>query len=644
MTNGTVGGWRSEITMGETDEREGVTFITNRLKWFAAWAFSGLCGLIILGYVLGLGALFLAEIGAQGSLSAAVPVWKAEATHRRLVLGRLITDSDLRTKAFGLATVIICGGVFAFMSLRQSSGAAGPAPASSYGSHGTGRWAAPDEIAEAFAAGGPGAVLGRQSQGRWGWRPIIFPWSTTRGNRFILLIGPPGSGKTFCYSLPNLLHTAACDKQRSLILTDPKGDLLRDTAALMERAGFQVLTLNLINFEASCRYNPMDYVATPEQAQKLAATIIANTDGAHAGGDPFWREAEGSLLACMIWYVKNAVAPEHQHLGTVLHLTNAFGADKTLMDAAFAQFGQDHTVRRLYGPVALLEDKTRTGVFVGATACRLKIWASDQITALTAASDVKIRDLAERPTVLYLIIPDHDPTFRVLSSLFFDQAFQELIAHADESGGRLKTECRLLLEEMANIGRIPDLEKRLATIRSRGILVEMVLQTLGQLKALYGDAWNTICGCADTMLVLAANDLETARYVSERLGTTTIKTQSQSQSQTDKGGSEGISFAYTARPLMLPDEVAGQGDGGLKPDELLLIQRGLPPARLLKYPAAEFPGHERIERVMPAQYKPPDRKKVTLIDPQTLRTVRSKAAEEGADDNDAGHKPTWKSS
>lgn len=604
-----------------------------------AWAFTSLCGAIVLTYLIGLGALFLTHAGAARTLADAVPAWKAEASQPRQVLIRTLTDKEVRAKAFGMIVAVVCGVGWIALSRLGGSDSAGPTPASNYGSHGTGRWATSEEIAEAFKTTGAGAVLGRIPDQREGWRTVVFPWSATRRNRFVLLIGPPGSGKTFCYSLPNLLHAATHDRGRSMILTDPKGDLYRDTSKMMEQAGFRVLTLNLIDFLASCRYNPMDYVTTPEQAQKLAATIVANTDGAHSGGDPFWREAEGSLLACMMWYVKNALAPEHQHLGTVLHLTNAFGADKELMNKLFGRFEQDHTVRRLYGPVALLEDKTRTGVFVGVTASRLKIWASQQITALTATSDFRIRELAARPTVLYLIIPDHDPTYRVLSSLFFDQAFQELIAEADEKGGRLPVECRLLLEEMANVGRIPDLEKRLATIRSRGILVEMVLQTLGQLKALYGDAWNTICGCADTMIVLAANDLETARYVSDRLGTTTIKTKSQSHSQTDRGGSEGISFSYTARPLMLPDEVAGQGDGGLHPDELLLIQRGLPPARLGKYPADEFPGFRQMTKAEP--YRPPERQPVTLVDPKSLPSKESNQADPSQ--AEPPKKPAWQS-
>jgi type IV secretion system protein VirD4 len=607
-----------------------------RWKWYAAWAVIVASGALIMAYLIGAAALLLSHMASGGGLDQAITAWKADLGSPRSVLRRLVVDRQLRTEAFGLTVVLVCGvGALAIGGGKQAPEA--PLPASHYGSHGTGRWATPEEIVATFPEEGAGALLGRLDQGRR-WRPVVFPWSSTRRNRFVLLIGPPGSGKTYCYSLPNLLHAAEVDRKRTLVLTDPKGDLHRDTASHLQKRGFQVLTLNLIDFAASSRYNPMDYVSTPEQAQKLAATILANTDGAHGGGDPFWREAEGSLLACMIWFVKATLPAAHQHLGCVLHLTAAFGANKELMNQAFARFDQNDSRRRLYGPVALLEDKTRTGVFVGVTASRLKIWASEQITSLTAASDFRIRDLAQKPTVLYLIIPDADPTYRVLSSLFFDQVFQELIAEADEGGGRLKVECRLLLEEMANIGRIPDLDKRLATIRSRGILVEMVLQTLGQLKALYGEAWNTICGCADTLVVLGANDLETARYVSDRLGTTTIRTASVSQTQAEHGGSEGLSYSYTARPLMLPDEVAGQGEGGLGPDELLLVQRGLAPARLQKYPAKSHPQFEQLKPLQRTRATP--RPPVKLPDPQEA-LKKPDAAQDKEGENTSGDKPAW---
>lgn len=503
-----------------------------------------------------------------------------------------------------------------------------PEDASDYGSHGSGQWADPDAIRTEFPSTGAGAVLGRLPE-RNGWRPVIFPWDRKGGNRFVLLIGPPGSGKTFTYTLPNLIHAAHVDRQRSLVVTDPKGDLHRDTSRLMEAAGFRVLTLNLIDFATSSRYNPMDYVTTPEDAQRLAATIVSNTEGPHSGGESFWRHSEEALIACLIWYCKSELPKDEQHLGNVLHLAGIFAADKDLMDRTFSKFSPFHSVKRLYAPIAGLEDKTRAGVFVGVTASRLKIWASDRITELTATSDFDVRDLGKKPTVLYLIIPDHDSTYRVLSSLFFDQCFQQLIGLADHEGGRLPIETRLLLEEMANIGRIPDLEKRLATIRSRGLIVEMVLQTLGQLKGLYGDAWITIVGCADTMLVLAANDLETAQYVSQRLGSTTIKTLTQSSTQADRGESQGLSQQYTGRPLMTPEEVMGQGAAGLRQHELILVRRGLQ-ARIHKNPVSEWPGHHELQQ---AHKSPPRRSKsgtLGLTDPAALQpALPSKKPKEG---------------
>lgn len=519
---------------------------------------------------------------------------------------------------FGVAA--LCG--IAYLALASGDKApTSPADASGYGSHGTGRWATREEILRHFAGSGPGAVLGRLKG-----RAVIHSFEQTLRNRFVVLIGPPGSGKTTRYSITNLLHAAEVDRRRSIVVTDPKGEMYRTTAAVMREAGFRVRVLNLDNPLSSERYNPMDYVHSAEDAMRLANAVIANTENPHGGGEAFWTNSERSLIAAVIWYVRCALMPEHQHLATVLHLIGTFHADPQLMAAAFAHLPPDHEARRYYGVVAPLTDKTRDGVFVGASV-RLQLWAIAGITELTAVSDFDLRDLGQTPTVLYLIIPDSHSTYRVLTSLLFDQAFQELTALADaQLNGRLPVEVRLMLEEMANIGRIPDLQARLATIRSRGIIVEMVLQTLGQLKHLYGDASSTILGCSDTLCVLAVNDQETARYVSDRLGTTTIRVSGTSQTKATERESQGVSQHYMARPLLLPDEVQGQGYGGLRADDMLVIQRGLPPARIQKYPYEEHPGAAYIRAAKVIDHAAPPRVPVPLIDPLELPGIESQEA------------------
>ncbi|MFZ5823452.1 MAG: VirD4-like conjugal transfer protein, CD1115 family [Bacillota bacterium] len=584
-------------------------------------------GLYVGAYLLGLLALALLVLAKHNGTPEAWAWWRAVALEPAVVFTLIRTERQVQTYLLSMAGLLASLAIWGALEIKTK--ATRPQVASRYGSHGTGRWAEPEEILAAFPDQGPGAVLGRLKQkGRW--RPVIFPWASRTRNRFVLIVGPPGSGKTSRYSLPNLVHAAQVDTHRSLLITDPKGELHLNMAEFLQERGWEIRTVNLLHPQASDRYNPMDYVRTVEDAFRLANTIIANTSGTQVAGDAFWTNAERSLLACLIWYARTCLEPQYQHMAAVLHLGNRFARDPELMASVFEAPGVDPTAQRLYGQIASLSDKTRDGVFIG-FAVRLQLWASPEIAALTAASDFDLRDLGRRPVALFVIIPDHHSTYQALTSLFFDQAFQELITEADENGGRLQHEVRLMLEEMANIGRIPDLEKRLATIRSRGLLVEMILQTMGQLKAGYGEAWNTITGCADTILALAANDQETAEWLSKRLGTATIKTTSTSSTATEKGSSSSESHHYTSRALMLPDEVQGQGEEGLGQDELLLIQRGMPPARLSKYPIDEVPGAAGRKLRHPKAHRVARRPE----DPAPLPEVGRK------DDDEGESRPAW---
>lgn len=570
----------------------------DRWRLLVGWGMVWVLALFVGLYALGLGAIYLQAVVQNRSARVAMAEVSVLARSPGQVQRRVLLDRKLWTYALGLVAVI--GPLAGAVAMGSNHEPARPTVSSQYGSHGSGRWATGGEIISEFGRLVPGAVLGRLQQNKQ-WRTVIYPWEGKARNRFLVIIGPPGSGKTSRYTLPNLVHHAKTDPRRSLIITDPKAEVYRQTARLLRRQGYGVRVFNLIHPEASDRYNPLDHVHTVEDAFRLANTIIANTNGHVMGGDGFWVNAERSLLACLIWYTKKGLPPEQQHLATVLHLGNSFARDPQLMNAVMTAPNLDATVEVLYGQVASLSDKTRDGVFVG-LAVRLQVWASPEMAALTAASDFHLRDVARSKMALFLILPDHHSTYQALTSLFFDQIFQELIAEADDREGRLKWEVRILLEEMANIGRIPDLDKRLATIRSRGILVEIILQTVGQLKGLYGEAWNTITGCADTVLVLAANDQETAEWISKRLGTATIRTTSTSNTATNRGDSNSMSYHYTSRALLLPDEVQGQGEGGLGDDELLVIHRGMPPARIQKYPFDSFPGSSECEPADPRRH------------------------------------------
>ncbi|HEY3367289.1 MAG TPA: type IV secretory system conjugative DNA transfer family protein, partial [Symbiobacteriaceae bacterium] len=248
-----------------------------RFRVIGMWTVTLLSAGVIATYVVGLLAVGLWDVSTYG-LTGTGPTLLAQAARPMAVIYSVLFDRRVRRFAWQVLLVGGCTALFGYLSRHKNPDS--PQLASGYGSHGSSRWATEGEVRRAFAGSGPGAVLGRLSDDV----PVIFPWSSKNRNRFVLLIGPPGSGKTSRYTLPNLLHAAACDRRRSIIATDPKGDLCRDTAELMRKAGFRVLVLNLIDFEASLRYNPMDYVHSPEDAQRLAATIISNTEGPHSGG------------------------------------------------------------------------------------------------------------------------------------------------------------------------------------------------------------------------------------------------------------------------------------------------------------------------------------------------------------------------
>ena len=404
-------------------------------------------------------------------------------------------------------------------------------------------------------------------------------------NLNILCIGSSGSGKSRFFVMPNLERGLS-----SVVVTDPKGELLRQCRPGLEEKGFRVRVLNLVNFAESDGFNPMAYLRPghePEDVALLVRTIIANTSAPGqkpSGGDPFWERAEAALLNALIAFVAATAPPEQRHLGEVMDLLSRMQASKddalSPVDELFlhaAEFGQGSELLtyavsqyRVYQQAAA---KTSASILV-TTGARLAPLHIPAIRRILSTDSLALDRVGQEMAAIFAVISDSDKQFAWLSALMFSMFFQRSVWLADQRpDGMLPVPVTCWLDEFANIGRLPDFEIAMATVRSRGISVILIVQALGQGKALYGDAWTTIMGNCDTVLFLGSQDAETRKWVSEALGKETIRTVDSSISHGRRGGGSR-NVKTIARDLLSADEV-GRLPGG----EAIVLVRGLPPFR-----------------------------------------------------------------
>ena len=404
-------------------------------------------------------------------------------------------------------------------------------------------------------------------------------------NLNILCIGSSGSGKSRFFVMPNLERGLS-----SVVVTDPKGELLRQCRPGLEEAGFQVRVLNLVNFAESDGFNPMAYLRPghePEDVALLVRTIIANTSTPGqkpSGGDPFWERAEAALLNALVAFVAATAPVEQRHLGEVMDLLSRMQASKddalSPVDELFlhaAEFGQGSELLtyavsqyRVYQQAAA---KTAASILV-TTGARLAPLHIPAIRRILSTDSLALDRVGQEKTAIFAVISDSDKQFAWLSALMFSMFFQRSVWLADQRpDGMLPVPVTCWMDEFANIGRLPDFEISMATVRSRGISAVLMIQALGQGKALYGDAWTTIMGNCDTVLFLGSQDAETRKWVSEALGKETIRTVDSSISHGRRGGGSR-NVKTIARDLLSADEV-GRLPGG----EAIVLVRGLPPFR-----------------------------------------------------------------
>ena len=380
-----------------------------------------------------------------------------------------------------------------------------------------------------------------------------------RRNLNMLVVGGSGSGKTRFFVKPNIMQCNC-----SYIVADPKGELLRATGGMLEKNGYVVKVLNLVDMSRSDGYNPLAYIHTDTDALKLVTNLIKNTTPKTAGNtDPFWDKSETALLQAFILYLKYEAPISEQNFATVMYMIqNAAASEndesyKSPMDVIFEALEErepEHIAVKQYKVFKQTAGKTAKSILIS-TAVRLAAFNLSQFAAITNNDEMELDKLGEQKQAIFAVIPDNDSSFNYIVGMLYTQAFQELYYNADhKNGGRLKIPVRVLMDEFANVALPDDFEKVLATCRSREISINIIIQNMVQLKALFKDSWENITGNCDTFLYLGGNEQGTHKYISELIGKATIDTKTRGITK-GRNGSSSANYQNAGRELLTPDEV-----------------------------------------------------------------------------------------
>lgn len=388
-------------------------------------------------------------------------------------------------------------------------------------------------------------------------------------NKNILVIGGSGTGKSACYIKPNILQTLG-----SYVITDPKGELYRETSGFLKEQGYKVRALNLVNPEYSDRYNPLAHIIEHEDVDKIADTIVAGATKTQSN-DPFWNDTAKMLLKACIYYVISVLPEEEQNLSSCMNIIRAGGSDERLFEKLFLEELKPHHPGRVqYENFKTAADKTMQSIIIS-TISKVETFDTPAMQRITTSNNIDFDELGEQKTAIFVITPAEHGAYDYVLSIFFGQLLQILYAQANRNGGRLKNQVYLLLDEFANIGQIPDFNRKLSTTRSLGISISIVIQSLDQIEGLYKDNYENIIGNCDTQLFLGSQSIKTCEYFSKSLGQKTIKYESRSVSKDKKENekqSVSISEQKQARDLMTIDELKRLDNN----DEIILV-RGLRP-------------------------------------------------------------------
>ena len=416
-------------------------------------------------------------------------------------------------------------------------------------------------------------------------------------NKNVLIIGGSGSGKTRFFVKPNLMQCVSDKYPCSFVVTDPKGSILVECGSLLQRSGYRIKVLNTINFKKSMNYNPLAYIHSEKDILKLVNCLILNTKGEGKSNDPFWEKAETLLYTALIGYLYGVVPEEDRNFAMLVSMINAmevreddedFKNPVDLMFEALEEREPEHFAVRQYKKYKLAAGKTAKSILISCAA-RLAPFDIAELRELTAYDELELDTLGDQKSALFIIISDTDDTINFLVSLCYTQLFNLLCEKADDVyGGRLPVHVRCLIDECANIGQIPRLEKLMATIRSREISACLVLQTQSQLKAQYKDSADTICGNCDSVIFLGGKEKTTLKELSEALGRETIDTLNTGESR-GRETSRSTNFQKLGKELMSVDELAVM-DGR----KCILQLRGVRPFLSDKYDITQHPNYKYL--------------------------------------------------
>ena len=419
----------------------------------------------------------------------------------------------------------------------------------------------------------------------------------TARNKNVLVIGGSGSGKTRFWLKPNLMQCNSEKYPCSFVVTDPKGSVVVECGKMLRRFGYRIKIFNTINFKKSMHYNPFAYIHSEKDILKLVTCLISNTKGDGKTGDEFWQKAETLLYCALIGYIHYEAPVEEQNFATLIEMLNSMEVREddeefeNAVDLMFKELSKekpDHFAVRQYAKYRLAAGKTLKSILVSCGA-RLAPFDIEELREVTAYDELELDTLGDRKTALFLIMSDTDASFNFLISMIYSQLFNLLCEKADDVyGGRLPVHVRCLIDEAANIGQIPQLEKLVATIRSREISACLILQAQSQLKALYKDNADTIIGNMDSRLFLGGSEPTTLKELSTALGKETIDTFNTGESR-GRETSHSLNYQKLGKELASVDELAVL-DGG----KCILQLRGVRPFLSEKYDITKHPNYKYL--------------------------------------------------